>query len=81
MMNLAANRILAQLDKARINITLLEDTWTNICNFGPTGAGKSSLICYQLQYQKMKFRKEGLNFNLTHEESATMPAIGNSKAS
>ena len=57
------------------------DSQVNLCHYGPTGSGKSSLICYELDYSKMAFSKNGCLYDLSHPTAAQMPTIGNSGSS
>ena len=49
--------------------------------FGATGAGKSSLLSYLIDFSKLEFESDGIGYNLKHPTSTLMPVIGNTNNS
>jgi len=52
-----------------------------IAFFGATGAAKSSLISYMLDFYKMEFEPNGLAYIIRHPNTTLMPKIGNTNHS
>ena len=57
-------------------------TSPSICLVGPTGAGKSSFIAYQMNSSEMVCKKgSGFGFNISSKSGTGYPSIGNGNKS
>jgi ABC-type ATPase involved in cell division len=73
--------ILASVHKAEAKLPADLDERPYSCFVGPTGAGKSSLICLLLNFSKVQCRNKGFRFILEHNCYPDLPSIGNSQRS
>ena len=67
-MKFSLSSILQKVEALEAKASCTDESKDVLCTLGLTGAGKSSLICYSLDYSALSFDKQRQKYDIKHEK-------------